>query len=123
MASDDRPYDRWVANGIDNVKLCAVPPRLHNEWPEMHVRAEHICPQARISLERENCSGSVPSAMPCEAAKAAGPADEQMVRSSRDAPNRWKKRRSIPDPFSSPICSRIAIRQDRFRAVVFCGVA
>ena len=34
-------------------------------------------------------------------ARAAG--GRQMVRSSRDAPRRWKKRRSMPEPLSSPM--------------------
>ncbi len=48
-----------VAVRIDDVKLRAVAPRLHDERPEMDVRAEMFAPQAMISLECRNCSGSV----------------------------------------------------------------
>ena len=73
-------------------------------------------PQAMISLEWRNCSGSVPYRKPSVAIKPAPPAAEQMVRSSRDAPSRWKKRRSMPPPFKQSHGARVAIGQNRFGA-------
>ena len=60
-----------------------------------------LLPQIRISLLFANCSKSMPIAAPIVAVQPALPADAQIVRSSSDAPSRWKKRRSI-----DPYCSR-----------------
>ncbi len=62
-----------------------------------------LLPQMTISLLCSNCSTSMPTDAPMTAAQPALPADAQIVRSSSDAPSRWKKRRSIDDDCSSPI--------------------
>ena len=60
-------------------------------------------PQNRMSRLDAICSTSVPMAAPIVATQPAFPAVAQMVRSSSDAPSRWKKRRSIELDWSSPI--------------------
>src|SRR5215470_1263457 len=53
-------------------------------------------------LACRNCSGSVPSLTPYTDSKPASPAEEQIVRSSCDAPSRWKNRRSMDAPLRTP---------------------
>ena len=60
-----------------------------------------LLPQITINRLLANCSTSMPTAAPIVAVQPALPADAQIVRSSSDAPRRWKKRRSI-----EPYCSR-----------------
>ena len=62
-----------------------------------------LLPQMRISRLFSNCSTSVPIAAPIVATHPALPAVAQIVRSSSDAPRRWKKRRSIEPYCRSPI--------------------
>ena len=52
-------------------------------------------PQMRMSFASSNLSGSMPSEPPSVISIPALPAEEQMVRSSRDAPSRLKKRLPI----------------------------
>ena len=46
---------------------------------------------------------SMPTEPPMLAFQPAAPVEEQMVRSSSEAPRRWKKRRSMPDDCTSPM--------------------
>ena len=62
-----------------------------------------LLPQIRIRRLRSNSSTSVPMAAPIVATQPALPAVAQIVRSSSDAPSRWKKRRSIEPYCRSPI--------------------
>ncbi len=57
-----------------------------------------LLPQMRIRRLLRNCSTSMPMAAPMVAVQPALPAVAQIVRSSSDAPSRWKNRRSI-DPY------------------------
>ena len=60
-------------------------------------------PQNRIRRLDTICSTSVPIDAPIVAVQPALPAVAQIVRSSSDAPSRWKKRRSIDEDCKSPI--------------------
>ena len=62
-----------------------------------------LLPQMTISLLSWNCSTSMPTDAPITAPQPALPAEAHIVRSSSEAPSRWKKRRSIDEPCSSPI--------------------
>ena len=60
-------------------------------------------PQRRISFAWTMSSGSGAMRVPYVTLSASTPALAQIVRSSSDAPMRWKKRRSIDSPWMSPI--------------------
>jgi hypothetical protein len=60
-------------------------------------------PHSRISFAAPIVSASVPMRVPYVTFSASLPALAQMVRSSSDAPMRWKKRRSIDSPWMRPI--------------------
>jgi hypothetical protein len=62
-----------------------------------------LLPQITISRLFSYCSTSMPTEPPMAAAQPALPADAQIVRSSSDAPRRWKKRRSIDAYCKRPI--------------------
>ena len=34
---------RSVPDRIDHVKLCAITPRFHDEWPEVNIRSQNVC--------------------------------------------------------------------------------
>ena len=92
-----------VAVRIDGVELRAVAPRLHDERPQVHVGAENVGAPGQDQLRVAELLGlgAVAHAQRLGQARHAG--GEQMVRSSREAPRRWKKRRSMPEPLSSPM--------------------
>ena len=60
-------------------------------------------PQIRISLLSAKKRICMPTLAPYVAASASPPADAQIVRSSREAPRRWKKRAAMPSPCTWPI--------------------
>jgi hypothetical protein len=71
----------------------------------------HRCMLVTLVLEpqlmrKRDCravSGSMTARVPSVISQPAAPAVAQMVRSSSDAPSRWKKRRSRLEPCSFPI--------------------
>ena len=74
-----------------------------NDSIQAFARRDVPLAQAMISREWTKSSGATPIRNPCVAISPAEPALAQIVRSSRDAPIRWKNRRSIPFAFNSPI--------------------
>ena len=62
-----------------------------------------LVPQSRIIWAPPISSVSVPRLWPTVICMPTVPAIEQMVRSSSDAPNVWKKRRSIEPPWMKPM--------------------
>ena len=76
-----------------------------------------LLPQIRISLLSTYSSTSMPIDAPMTAAHPALPAAAQIVRSSSDAPRRWKKRRSIDAALQQAHRAGVAVRQDRLRPV------
>src|SRR5690349_3334242 len=73
-----------------------------------------FAPQARIRREWRNCSGSVPYLKPVDSTRPTPPAAEQMVRSSRDAPRRWKKTAVHAGALQEAHRAAIAVRQNSF---------
>ena len=62
-----------------------------------------LLPQIRISFASAKNSTRMPTLAPSVWTIASPPAMEQMVRSSSEAPNLWKKRRSIDSPWTKPM--------------------
>ena len=60
-------------------------------------------PQLMMYLLWTTASGSMAARVPSVMSQPAAPAVAQMVRSSSEAPSRWKNRRSRLDPWSFPI--------------------
>ena len=89
---------------IDGVEPRAVAARFDDEGPEMDVGAEDVGAPGEDQFGVAELLGLDAVAEAEGVGQARGrPAEEQMVRSSRDAPRRWKKRRSMPEPLSSPM--------------------
>ena len=65
--------------------------------------ATELLPQITISRLSTTRSTSMPIAAPMTPTQPALPAVAQIVRSSSDAPSRWKKRRSIEPYWISPM--------------------
>ena len=102
---------------IDHPQFRAVASRLDDEGPQVNVGPVNIRAPRRRSTSR---GGIVParfrSGNPRGRQSPPLPADEQMVRSRRDAPRRWKNRRSMPLPLSNPMVPGVAVGQNRFGA-------
>jgi hypothetical protein len=92
-----------VAVRIDGVELRAVAPRFHDERPQVDVGAENVGAPGDDQLGVAELLGLGAVADAQRFVMPAMPAVEQMVRSRRDAPRRWKKRRSMPEPLSRPM--------------------
>ena len=93
-----------VDDRIDDVKFGSVSPRLDDERPEVDVGAEDVRAPGDNQLGmRGTARAPFRSGRRALSVMPAAPAAEQIVRSSREAPSRWKNRRSIPEPFSMPI--------------------
>ncbi len=93
----------WLRQGSIATSFA---PRRFASWQRDHrCRLETIGfePQMRMSLASSKRSGSMPTEPPSVSFMPTLPADEQSVRSSRLAPSRWKKRRSIDVYCSRPI--------------------
>ena len=74
-------------------------------------------PHSRIRSLSGMPSGSAPMFAPTVMRMPIVPAIEQIVRSSIDAPRRWKNRRSIDEPWIMPIVPGVRIRQDGLGSV------
>ena len=93
-----------VLTRIDRVELRAVAPRFHDEGPQVHVGAENVRAPGDDQLRVAELLGLGAVAEAERRVHARRRRSlEQMVRSSRDAPRRWKKRRSMPAPLSRPM--------------------